>query len=51
MTTEDTLALVGKVAVVPGGSSGIGAATVRRLAAAGARIAIGYKKGAARAAA
>ena len=45
MTTEDTLALVGKVAVVTGGSSGIGAATVRRLAAAGARIAIGYKQG------
>jgi NAD(P)-dependent dehydrogenase (short-subunit alcohol dehydrogenase family) len=51
MTIEDVFALAGKVAVVTGGSSGIGAATVRRLAAAGARIAIGYNKGAARAAA
>jgi len=38
--------LRGKVAVVTGGSSGIGAATVRRLAAAGALVAIGYNSGA-----
>jgi 3-oxoacyl-[acyl-carrier protein] reductase len=37
--------LGGRVAVVAGGSSGIGAATVRRLAAAGARVAIGYGSG------
>ncbi|WP_043364418.1 SDR family NAD(P)-dependent oxidoreductase [Belnapia sp. F-4-1] len=41
--------LAGKVAVVTGGSSGIGAATVRRLAAAGATLAIGYNAGAERA--
>jgi NAD(P)-dependent dehydrogenase (short-subunit alcohol dehydrogenase family) len=33
--------LEGKVAIVTGGASGIGAATVRRLAAEGARVAIG----------
>jgi 3-oxoacyl-[acyl-carrier protein] reductase len=44
MTIENTFALAGKVAVVTGGSSGIGAATMRRLAAAGARIAVGYNK-------
>ena len=49
MTEE--LSLAGKVAVVSGGSSGIGAATVRRLAAAGARVAVGYHRGADRAAA
>jgi 3-oxoacyl-[acyl-carrier protein] reductase len=38
-------ALSGKVAVVSGGSSGIGAATARRLAAAGAKVAVGYNKG------
>lgn len=37
--------LTGKVAVVVGGSSGIGAATVRMLADAGATVAIGYNKG------
>ncbi len=42
--------LAGKVAVVTGGSSGIGAASVRRIAAAGARVVIGYNKGADRAA-
>src|SRR3712207_2360787 len=42
--------LAGKVAVVTGGSSGIGAATVRRLAAAGATVAVGYNAGAGRAA-
>lgn len=43
--------LEGRVAVVTGGSSGIGAATVRRLAAAGASVVIGYNSGADRAAA
>jgi len=43
------LALLGKHALVTGGSSGIGAATVRTLAAAGARVAIGYLNGADRA--
>lgn len=37
--------LQGRVAVVSGGSSGIGAATARRLAELGARIAIGYNSG------
>lgn len=43
--------LTGRVAVVIGGSSGIGAATVRMLADAGATVAIGYNRGADRAAA
>jgi 3-oxoacyl-[acyl-carrier protein] reductase len=43
--------LTGRVAVVTGGSSGIGAATLRRLAAKGARCVIGYNEGAERAAA
>ena len=43
--------LNGKVAVVTGGSSGIGAASARMLAAAGARVVVGYNKGADRAAA
>ena len=43
--------LTGRVALVTGGSSGIGAATVRRLAAAGATVWVGYNKGADRAAA
>ncbi|MGH7029398.1 MAG: SDR family NAD(P)-dependent oxidoreductase, partial [Stellaceae bacterium] len=52
MTTEQAAAtLTGKVAVVSGGSSGIGAASVRLLAAAGARVVVGYNKGAERAAA
>jgi len=37
--------LTGKVAVVTGGSSGIGAATVRRLAGEGCTVAVGYNKG------
>jgi 3-oxoacyl-[acyl-carrier protein] reductase len=51
MTTQNGSSLVGKVAVVTGGSSGIGAASVRLLAAAGARVVVGYNKGADRAAA
>jgi NAD(P)-dependent dehydrogenase (short-subunit alcohol dehydrogenase family) len=50
MTTDNTSPLAGKVAVVTGGSSGIGAASVRLLAAAGARVVVGYNKGAGRAA-
>ena len=38
-------ALHGKVAVVTGGSSGIGAATVRLLAASGAAVVIGFNQG------
>ena len=41
--------LSGKLALVTGGSSGIGAATVRLLAEAGARVWIGYHSGAERA--
>jgi 3-oxoacyl-[acyl-carrier protein] reductase len=51
MTTENPSSLAGKVAVVTGGSSGIGAASVRLLAAAGARVVVGYNKGVDRAAA
>jgi 3-oxoacyl-[acyl-carrier protein] reductase len=43
--------LKGRVAVISGGSSGIGAATARRLAAAGATVWVGYNTGAERAAA
>jgi 3-oxoacyl-[acyl-carrier protein] reductase len=46
---EDLLSLAGKVAVVTGGSSGIGAATVRMLAEHGATIVVGYNSGEARA--
>jgi 3-oxoacyl-[acyl-carrier protein] reductase len=49
--TENPFSLAGKVAVVTGGSSGIGAASVRLLAGAGARVVVGYNKGADRAAA
>ena len=51
MTTENPFSLAGKVAVVTGGSSGIGAASVRLLAGAGARVVVGYNKGFDRAAA
>ena len=51
MTTENPFSLAGKVAMVTGGSSGIGAASVRLLAGAGARVVVGYNKGADRAAA
>ncbi|MGY8635482.1 SDR family oxidoreductase [Bradyrhizobium sp. 14AA] len=42
---QGQLQLRGKIAVVAGGSSGIGAATVRRLAAEGARVVVGYNSG------
>ena len=51
MTDNITTTLAGKVAVVTGGSSGIGAASVQLIAAAGARVVVGYNKGADRAAA
>jgi 3-oxoacyl-[acyl-carrier protein] reductase len=51
MTGQNDPALAGKVAIVTGGSSGIGAATVHRLAASGARVVVGYNSGEARAAA
>lgn len=41
--------LAGRIAVIAGGSGGIGAATARRLAADGARIVIGYNFGVERA--
>lgn len=39
------MSLAGKVAVVTGGSSGIGAVTARALAAEGATVVVGYKNG------
>jgi 3-oxoacyl-[acyl-carrier protein] reductase len=47
MTLE--LSLAGKVALVSGGSRGIGAATVKLLAQAGAKVAFNYEKAAVRA--
>jgi len=43
------MSLTGRVALVTGGSAGIGAAIVRKLAAAGATVAIGYRGGQAKA--
>ena len=45
MTENDELSLAGKVAVVTGGSNGIGAATVKTFAAHGAAVVVGYHKG------
>ncbi len=44
MPTTPTLSIGGKVAVITGGSRGIGAATVRMFVAAGARVAFNYQK-------
>src|SRR3984957_15310272 len=41
----DQQSLKGKIAVVTGGSSGIGATTVRMLAAEGTTVFVGYNKG------
>lgn len=46
---QNTATLAGKTALVTGGSSGIGAATARVLAEAGARVAVGYLNGEGRA--
>jgi 3-oxoacyl-[acyl-carrier protein] reductase len=45
VTAHHQTSLAGKVAVVTGGSSGIGAATARALAETGAIVVVGYNKG------
>ena len=45
MADAKDLRLDGKLAIVTGGSNGIGAACVRRLAQAGARVVVGYNNG------
>jgi 3-oxoacyl-[acyl-carrier protein] reductase len=45
VAARNDMSLTGKVAIVTGGSSGIGAAAVRMLAQAGAEVVVGYNKG------
>ena len=45
MTPTTTGRVAGKVAIVTGGASGIGAATCKRLVAEGARVVIGEEAG------
>ena len=51
MSADNAFSLAGKVAIVTGGSSGVGAASVRLFAAAGARVVVGYNRGMERASA
>ena len=44
INTEDERRLDGRVALIAGGSGGIGASTARRLAAAGAFVVVGFHK-------